>query len=170
MTQRKNIDKISNCIARLDEKVLENIITRLRNNEGVSPQTDAEKNCFTLLKHLDSVAAHVKGSMIGRKHMRNEIWSLIIKLGAPTWFVTLSPADHVHPISLYFAGGDICFKPDLKTEKERISLMARNPVVAARFFNFIIEAFLKHVLAVGSGKEGFYSETEAYYGTVEQQG
>ena len=57
MTRRRNMDKIADCIHKLNETVLENIISRLKNNESVKPQTDEEKNCFMLLKHLDSVAS-----------------------------------------------------------------------------------------------------------------
>ena len=51
--------------------------------------------------------------------MRNEIWSLISYFGAPSWFITFSPADNMHPISLYFADTQETFSPELRTDDER---------------------------------------------------
>ncbi|KDR65185.1 hypothetical protein GALMADRAFT_22556, partial [Galerina marginata CBS 339.88] len=106
----------------------------------------------------------------GKKSMHNEIWSLISYIGAPSWFITLSPADSKHPICLYFADKDIQFKPEICLPDEAYRLVAQNPVAAARFFHFMCETFIKHVLGVGNNSPGLYGKTNAYYGTVEQQG
>lgn len=45
-----------------------------------------------------------------------------------------------------------------------------NPTAAARFFNFMVKAFIKHILGVGTDHDGIFGPTAAYYGTVEQQG
>jgi hypothetical protein len=100
--------------------------------------------------------------------MRNEIWSLISFAGAPSWFITFSPADNMHPISLYFADTDETFSPTLRSYEERYLLIAHNPVAGARFFDFMVKMFIKHVLGVGEKHPGFYGNTEAYYGTVER--
>jgi hypothetical protein len=34
----------------------------------------------------------------------------------------------------------------------------------------MVELFIKHVLGIDSKHSGFYGDTSAYYGTVEQQG
>jgi hypothetical protein len=49
-------------------------------------------------------------------------------------------------------------------------LVANNPTAAARFFDFMCQAFIKNVLGVGQKHPGIFGETSAYYGTVEQQG
>ena len=38
------------------------------------------------------------------------------------------------------------------------------------FFHFIVETFIIDILGVGSNHYGFYGDTKAFYGTVEQQG
>lgn len=48
--------------------------------------------------------------------------------------------------------------------------MSRNPVSAARFFHFMIQAFLTDVLGWESQERGLFGHTNAYYSTVEQQG
>ena len=104
------------------------------------------------------------------KYMRNEIWSLMSFAGAPSWFITFSPADNMHPISLNYADTKEEFTPELKGYDERYRLIAENPVAGARFFDMVVKLFIKHVLGVNSKHAGLYGDTEAYYGTVEQQG
>ena len=48
--------------------------------------------------------------------------------------------------------------------------MCANPVAGACFFHFLIETFISDVLGVDSKHHGLYGDTDAYYGTVEQQG
>ena len=38
-------------------------------------------------------------------------------------------------------------------------LIAENPVAGARFFHFIVEMFIKHVLGVNQGHPGLYGNT-----------
>ena len=170
LAEKPKFDAISKRLMDVDMEVLNNLITRMEDGERVKPDTDEEKLCFQLIKDLDHVGGHVKGSTTSKKYMRNEIWSLISFAGAPSWFITFSPADNMHPISLYFADTQETFSPILRSYEERYVLIAHNPVAGARFFNFMCEMFIKHVLGVGEKHSGLYGNTGAYYGTVEQQG
>jgi hypothetical protein len=92
-------------------------------------------------------------------------------MGAPIWYITLSPADNKHPICLYFADDNEEMNIELlQSEDEHYCLIANNPVAGARFFHFMVEMFIGHVLGVGSDHQGLYGDTSGYYGTVEQQG
>jgi Helitron helicase-like domain at N-terminus len=102
--------------------------------------------------------------------MRNEIWSMISQLGAPSWFIMLLPADSHHPICLYYADKNIEFKTNLRLSNEQNFLVTQNPVAAARFFDLMICMFIKHVLGIGVKHSGLYGNTAGYYSTVEQQG
>ena len=96
----------------------------------------------------------------------------------------MSPADEKPPICLYFAGDKQKFCPEVLSQAERCRLVSGNPVAGARFFHLMISLFIKHVLGsqiVQNGRRrmhgleceysrGFYGTTDAYYGTVEQQG
>lgn len=108
----------------------------------------------------------MKGSITTKKY----IWSLISFCGAPSWFITFSPADNMHPISLYFADTNETFSPTLRTYEEHYVLIAHNPVAGACFFVMMSKVFIKHVLGFGEKHPGLYGNPEAYYGTVEQQG
>jgi hypothetical protein len=82
----------------------------------------------------------------------------------------LSPADNKHPISLYYADTNEKFTPVIRSKSEKDSLIADNPVASARFFHFMVQAFIKHILGVDADHSGLYGDTSSYYGTVEQQG
>jgi len=75
----------------------------MTDGERVQPETEQEKLCFKLINDLDHVNGHVSKSITQKKYMRNETWSLISYFGVPSLFIAFSPADNMHPISLYFA-------------------------------------------------------------------
>ena len=103
--------------------------------------------------------------------MRNELWLLIAYMGAPMWYITLSPADNKHPLYLYFADNKESFDVDLsRSDNEQFRLIANNPVAGARFFHFMVGLFIEHVLGFSKDQQGLYGDTSAFYGTVEQQG
>jgi hypothetical protein len=170
LAETSKFDNISQRLMDINVHVLDTIARKLENGEQVTPETDDQRQCFQLLQDIDHVGGFVKGSLTNKKYMRNEIWSLISYAGAPSWFITFSPADNMHPISLYYADTQEEFSPKLKDYNERYKLIAENPVAGARFFHFVCELFIKHVLGVGTEHSGFYGDTDAYYGVVEQQG
>ncbi|KIM34722.1 hypothetical protein M413DRAFT_33401, partial [Hebeloma cylindrosporum] len=136
--------------------------------EHIKPETEPEKACFQVINDLDHVAGKMHGSITSKKYMRNEIWSLIGWKGGPCWYLTVSPADIQHPISIYFAQMTEEFKINILPYDERVRSVCANPVAGARFFHFLIETFISDVLGVNSKHRGLYGDTDAYYGTVEQ--
>jgi hypothetical protein len=170
MAEKRSFGNITKRLLELDQTVLTDITNRMIKGEHIKPETDEEKACFQVLRDLDPVAAKVSGSTTSKKYMRNEIWSLIAYRGAPSWYITLSPADLKHPICIYWADSKEKFEPSVMTYNERTSLICRNPTAAARFFHFIVETFIAEVLGVDVDHRGLYGDTSAYYGTVEQQG
>ena len=168
--ERKSFHDITDRLLNVNLEVLSDLTKRMTEGERVKPDTEEERLCFKLINDLDHVNGHVPGSITQKKYMRNEIWSLISYFGAPSWFITFSPADNMHPISLYFADTQETFSPELRPENERYRLIAGNPVAGARFFHLIVEMFIKHVLGVNQEHPGLYGKTAAYYATVEQQG
>ncbi|KAF5343722.1 hypothetical protein D9758_016521 [Tetrapyrgos nigripes] len=170
LTKRKNFKSVVERLMTLDSSVIKTITQRMIDGEKVIPVNAEETKCFSILNDIDHVSCQVQGSLSSKKNMRNEIWSLISFLGTPVWFITLSPADHLHPISLYFADTKTTFTPEIRSYNERYKLIAENPVAAAKFFNFMVEMFLLHILGVKAEHTGIFGDTAAYYGTVEQQG
>ncbi|KAF5314576.1 hypothetical protein D9611_007202 [Ephemerocybe angulata] len=172
LTKRRNFTRIVGQVASINPSVLINLSHRLQEGERVVPTTDEEKRCYSIMDQIDHVGVKVQGSVAGKKKMRNNLWSMISYKGAPSWFVTLSPVDHKHPLCLYWADKDIKFVPDLREYNERVRLIARNPVAGARFFHFLVQLFIKHLLRWkdNDGRPGVFGHTSGYFGTVEQQG
>lgn len=170
LAEQQRFSDVADRLLNLDDSTLTNIIERLKSGEMIIPEMQQEKDCYQLIQDIDHVAFKVQGSNTNRKYMRNEIWSLMSYLGAPSWFVTFSPADVNHPLCLYFADTQQTFFPEWRPEHERMKLIADNPVAGARFFKAMVELFIKHVLGVGSKHSGVYGDTSGFYGTVEQQG
>ena len=86
-----------------------------------------------------------------------------------SWFITYAPADIHHPIAIYFADTKQAIYPPIVPASKRIELIASNLVAGARFFKFIIDAFIQNVLEVETSNKGLYSKTAGYYRTIEQQ-
>ncbi|KAF5332441.1 hypothetical protein D9758_015134 [Tetrapyrgos nigripes] len=170
MAERKTFDDMTNRLLTLDRKVMNEIACQMAAGKKITPLTDQQKACFKFLSDIDYVAGRVEGSTTTKKNMRHEIWSLISHLGAPSWYITLSPADERHPIAIYFAGSEEKFRPSIGNRTSEIKSVLSNPVAAARFFHFMVEAFLECVLGCGSDERGLYGDVGGYYGTVEQQG
>jgi hypothetical protein len=170
LAEKNKFKNITDRLLSLDQAVLECLIQKLSQGEYAAPETEEEKSCFQVINDLDHIAGNVKGSTTSKKYMRNEIWSLVTHCGAPSWYITLSPADTKHPICLYYAGSKTKFEPTFEKEGDRIRKVCSNPVASARFFHFLVEVFVDVVLGVKSNYRGLYGDTQAYYGTVEQQG
>jgi len=170
LADQRRFGDIADRLLNVDQNVLANLTEKLAKGEHIKPETEAEKSCFQVIHDLDHVAGKMHGSTTSKKYMRNEIWSLINFIGAPYWYITLSPADIKHPICIYYADTNEEFKPEILPHDKRTRLVCQNPVAGARFFHFMVETFISDVLGVDAKHQGLYGDTNGYYGTVEQQG
>lgn len=59
------------------------------------------------MREVKLVNRNVQGSNAVRLGMRNEIWSLMIAHGFPSFFITINPADVYNPLVKFLAGNDI---------------------------------------------------------------
>ena len=169
--KKGNFEAISNRILNADVDAMDSVLQKLNKGGNFDLSNSDEKACFDIINDLDHVGQFVQGSCTNKKYMRNEMWSLIAARGAPSWFITFAPMDQKHPISIYHAADDTSvFPPNYFDKEERARMIGNNATACARFFKFMVESFVKHVLGVGSDHPGLFGETEGYYGTVEEQG
>lgn len=110
--------------------------------------------------------------------MRNEIRELMMECGCPSFYLTINPADVYSPILKFLSGEqldlDAMTKQDVPRFWEQSSLVARNPVVASKFFNVYMHAFIDCILGwddtVQKGRDAILGRVKAFYGCVEEQG
>ena len=61
----------------------------------------------------------------------------MILFGLPSFFITINPADYLHPVVLHFAGVEVNldkpFEGIWPTKTERSKFIASDPVAAAKF-------------------------------------
>ncbi|KIK70315.1 hypothetical protein GYMLUDRAFT_132379, partial [Collybiopsis luxurians FD-317 M1] len=165
LTEKKSFEEISQHLLNFNTDVLTHIASKLELNKPFKPSTEEEINCYKVINDIDQVA---DGSTTTKKHMQNEIWSLIAHRGAPSWYITILPTDKKHPISLYYSGTEETFSPKILDYNTHLYQTAKNPVAAARFFHFIIQTFITDVLGCRFTHQGLYSDHAAHYSTVEQ--
>ena len=170
LVDQRRFTDISRRLMSVNLVTLNVLIERLEAGVHIIPETEPERLCFQLIKDIDAIAGKMHGSTTSKKFMRNEIWSLVSSLGAPSWYITLSPADIQHPLCVYYAGTQTEFRPTIAPYDDRMRSVCANPVAGARFFHFMVETFIADVLGVNASHRGLYGETGGYYGTVEQQG
>ena len=140
--------------------------------------TAEERRILRLMKEVNVINSHVPGSSAARIVMRNEIRALIMDKGLPSFYITINPADVYNPLVKFLAGADIDIDQLLPEQvpdyMEQSILIAKNPFVAARFFNIYMKAFLKIILGFNPSSdaclEGVLGPISAYYGCVEAQG
>ncbi|TEB38498.1 hypothetical protein FA13DRAFT_1581299, partial [Coprinellus micaceus] len=99
-----------------------------------------------LLYQVNYVSRGVPGTNSARLTMRNQIRGMIVSLGVPQLFITLNPSDNRNPIVKFLSGADIdidnLLDIDVPDYWDQSCTVARNPFVAAQFFNLYIKAFI----------------------------
>ena len=168
-----NDDNVLSVSSKDLEKAFESIKKSKSSNPHITDPTVRQ-----LLDQIRSVGKNLPGSDFQRRSLQHEIRALMVKLGLPSFFITINPADYHHPLVLHFAGKkvnlDAPFEGDWITKEERARLVADDPVAAAKFFHYLVETWLECILGVNSqlkmNEVGVLGRTTGYYGTVETQG
>ncbi|KAG6903941.1 hypothetical protein DXG01_013786, partial [Tephrocybe rancida] len=89
--ERDNFAGVAERLLSVNRTVFDDMATRMSKGELIRPESDEEKLCFRVIEDLDVLSGKIEGSSVSKKYMRNEIWSLVVAKGAPSWYITLSP-------------------------------------------------------------------------------
>lgn len=176
--RRKNFDSIAADFATVSPTAIQIVSERVARGDTTTVNNEEEKRVLALMRQVKLVTSHIPGSSASRVAMRNEIRGLMLTHGLPSFYVTINPADVYNPLVKFLAGSNIDVDKMLADEVPNYHtqsiLVAKNPAVAAKFFNMYMKAFISAVLGFDPKQEdlegGILGVVKAYYGCVESQG
>ncbi|KAI0708655.1 hypothetical protein C8Q76DRAFT_627344, partial [Earliella scabrosa] len=145
--KRDRFDTFTNDFRSVSPDAIARVCARLAVTKQVSATDAEERRVLRLMKEVQMVNSNVPGSSAARIAMRNEIRGMMITHGMPNFYLTINPADLYNPVVKFLAGADIDVDSLLPEQVpdpwEQSILIARNPVVAAKFFRTYMDAFIK---------------------------
>ena len=148
--KRSNFQQTAEMFAGISPEDIKSVTNRFAGGDHTTAYSDSEWRVLRFMKEVKLVNGHVPGSNAARLAMRNEIWALMLSHGLPSFFITINPADVYNPLVKFLAGKEIDLDNLLPTDVpkywDQTLLVANNPVVAAKFFNIYIQAFIKSIL------------------------
>jgi hypothetical protein len=148
------------------------------NGDSITAHTDEEWKVLNLMKQVKVVSSHVQGSSAVWLYMQNEIWEMMMEHSLLSFYITINPADVYSPVIKFLVGADIdidnLLPGDIPNFMEQSIFVAKNTVIAVKFFNIYMKAFISCVLGYDpSGlnlEGGVLNLIKGYYGCVEVQG
>ncbi|KAH9847115.1 hypothetical protein C2E23DRAFT_705455, partial [Lenzites betulinus] len=144
--KKQSFPSFASNLVGIPEEALARVCSRIVHTGFVRAEDADERRVLKLMQEVQLVSSAVPGSSAARVKMRNEIRALMLSKGMPNFFVTINPADVYNPVVRLLAGEDIDVDNILPDQpynhwKQSI-LVARNPVVAAQFFDVYMKAFV----------------------------
>ncbi|KIM55823.1 hypothetical protein SCLCIDRAFT_45525, partial [Scleroderma citrinum Foug A] len=177
-TIRKSyFSKIAQELALVSPEILNMLATCLENESSFSDLSTEEKGAMNLLKHVNTIAAHIPGSHASKILVRNEIHNYFGYFGLPQLFFTFNPNPAHSPIFQVMYGDSSvdltsCF-PKLVSARERAICLAHDPVAATDFYRFSFKCCFQYLLGWDFKKSksteegGVLGHLRAFYGSSE---
>ncbi|KAG1839843.1 hypothetical protein C8R48DRAFT_621413, partial [Suillus tomentosus] len=140
-----SFNDVARGFASISSETVHRVAERVAKGDLTSTFSPDEQKVRALLKQVNSVTSHVPGSGSSRSVMRNQIRGLMIDQGLPNFYITINPADVYNPVVKFLAGHDInvdeLLPNDVPDYWKQSILVARNPIVAAKFFDLYMKSF-----------------------------
>jgi hypothetical protein len=176
--RKSSFNDITAGFATVSPETIHIVTERISRGDLLTSNNPEEKKVLNLMKQIKTVTSNVPGSSASRVAMRNEIRGLMIEKGLPSFFITINPADIYNPVVKFLGGSDIdidnLLPEQIPNYWEQAILVAKNPFVAAKFFNLYMKAFISSLLGYDPKQKnlegGILGVVKAYYGCVEAQG
>ena len=177
-TRKASFPIIAKDFASVSPETIHIVTERISRGDSVTANNSEERKVLNLMKQVTAVTSNVPGTSASRVAMRNEIRGLMIEKGMPSFFITINPADIYNPLVKFLGGADIDIDNLLPEQvpkyMEQSILVAKNPFVAAKFFNIYMKSFISALLGFDPMYKnldgGILGVVKAYYGCVEAQG
>ncbi|KAJ4498890.1 hypothetical protein C8R41DRAFT_755663, partial [Lentinula lateritia] len=169
---------ISPIISTISANVLSNLANKLKNEKDRSDFSEAEEHAFQLLNQVNIISAKIPGSQASKTVTRNQIRSYYGYFGLPHLFLTLNPSAVHSPVFQVIYGEDNInlaerFPYVVHPRSERACRVAKDPVAAADFFDFMYHVVFQELFGwdFKSGKStltgGIFGKIRAFFGCAE---
>ncbi|KAK4702713.1 hypothetical protein P7C70_g3507, partial [Phenoliferia sp. Uapishka_3] len=139
--------------------------------------TSEQKEVVKLVNKLQTIGMKVPGSDAAKRSLRSDMRSYMGYFGIPSLFLTLNFSPAHSPIFQVMIGNveiDLSSHlPELMSGPDRARAMAKDPVAAADFYDFMVEAVFKYLLGwdktsrTSNNEGGLFGKLRAYYGASE---
>ncbi|KAF8157390.1 hypothetical protein BJ912DRAFT_799114, partial [Pholiota molesta] len=145
-THKASFPVIANDFASVLAETIHIVTEHISCGDSVTANNAEEQKVLNLMKQVTAVTSNVPGTSASHVAMRNEICGLTIENGVPSFFITINPADIYNPLVKFLGGADIDIDNLLPVQvpeyMEQTILVAKNPFIAAKFFNIYMKAFI----------------------------
>ena len=176
--KKASFEHLATAFGTVTPEVVHIVSERVSRGDFSTIHNSEEKKVVDLLKQVKAVTHNTPGSSSSKLVMRNEIRAMMIDKGMPSFYITINPADVYNPVVKFLAGNEInidnLLSEQVPNYREQSILVAKNPVIAAKFFNIYMKAFISTILGYDTKghnlKGGILGLVKAYYGCVEAQG
>jgi hypothetical protein len=177
-TCKATFPTLANDFASVSAETVHTITEHISCGEPVRARNAEERKVLNLMRQITTVTSNVPGLSALCVAMHNEIHALIIEKGLPSFFIIINPADIYNPLVKFLGGAEIDINNLLPEQvpkyMEQSILVAKNPFIAAKFFNIYMKAFISALLKYDPKQKdlegGILGMVKAYYGCVEAQG
>ncbi|KAJ6530742.1 hypothetical protein B0H19DRAFT_967308, partial [Mycena capillaripes] len=144
--KRASFDHIAAQFGTVSPATVHIVSERIASGDTSTANTPEERRALRLMREVSIINSHVPGSSQSKLVMRNQIRSLMIEKGLPSFYITINPADVYNPLVKFLAGNEIdldhLLPEDIPDYINQSITIAKNPAVAARFFNIYMKAFI----------------------------
>ncbi|KZO96690.1 hypothetical protein CALVIDRAFT_467001, partial [Calocera viscosa TUFC12733] len=143
-------------ISHVDPEVLAKLARKLEKDRWIRPSNPEEQLALRVLRRVHMLRDDVPGSDAYKRCRRNEIRSLVYRLGSPAFFITLTPSDidgWLCQLAIdNYQESEFTLKGTTnKTRFRRAMRVAENPAIAAKVFHESMVRFRDIVLRVQNG-------------------
>ena len=110
---------------------IKRVIEQSSNGNYTTAHDSEEWKVLDLMNEVNAITSNIPGSATSRVAMRNEIRALTMKIGLPSFYITVNPADVRNPVVKFLAGEDIdidtLLPEQVPNSWEQSILIAKNP-------------------------------------------
>ncbi|VDB89145.1 unnamed protein product [Peniophora sp. CBMAI 1063] len=176
---RRSYDSVARDLLSISPESVLHAVSFFEHNAGVfrhdlPPEV---QKALHLLRQVRSVTSCIPGSEGAKHRAQSEIRGYSAVLGVPHLFITLN-VNAMHSPVFQFMCGDRTFNfdtrvPVIGTNRERAVRLADNPVMAARFFDFMIRSIFSALFGWDFAERraeefpGILGPLSGWYGTAE---